>query len=718
MVSRLFGPALIKEPFESFPPPTDRVTHHHSSSFGSSSASSSASGTNYVGRSFTKLKDSSLPNTSKRVSFGSKTMSHGEGRAHSPDGSTGGSSHNGSHTTKTGRKGDPRMHRQVHKSIIPHFTISWLLENGFDSQSFSLLCNRAVSARLHDPNLTLFEALKAGGFDYPDDNNPNHVDGENITLAQRKNQLSRRLRIARRTDNHTKFPVTSATDNQNKFESLVEKQKQSFQMMQQSMELQKQNPGQACAPAPGMKRARSDSQQCVNGASTMQPQQQPSPDSAARKSLLDDDNEDNAQKQPPAQQMMAKFHPNFQPLLVPPAGLHYAQSAPFPNTNSQQLNGYNTMNHPQGGMFYPNPGFQIPNMAPAPQHGGAPVTDGSQMNHAQPQQQPMANPHQGSAPSSNGSNISGVAMRSLTNTAQSAGLSLEQLALALSSTRNLAQIVLGDEDGTSASEQKKKKQKLALQLYQHEVRPVYSRCMLLAGFDSELSSETSKEYLKFAWKAWQKEGRRLRDLLEENDMLVDEAPDFAATEQGQSKEQQRPAKKPKTNDEQGEQGAAHSHSHANHPDKDCHTEDGRHIHRLEKCGHKAILHQPRDGEAHIDFVVGDKVECYEGIATQEGNSKWPSLYPCDKCETEAGSLSDLDLQQQSSENAPKVLDLKELNLDTSEWNVDFVDDTLHGLVRLGEGNRFSESSSHAQQQHLGDNSNIFSPDVDSENLTI
>ena len=646
----------------------------HLSSFRSAANTSNYLTSQSNANSSSAPNDFAPPNSTRRVSFNTNgklhlpplTMSHGEGRTQSPDGSAtsgGANSSGGGHTTKTGRKGDPRMHR-------------------------------SVSARLNDPNMTLFEALKVGGFDYPDDNNPNHLDGEKITLAQRKNQLSRRLRIARRTDVHTKFPVPSPTDNQNKFETLVEKQKQSFQIMQQTMEQQRQNSGQHAATS--LKRARSAPHgQAID---TSNPQQQ-SPDSAARRSLLDDD-EDNAPQQKAAPQMMAKFHPNFQPLLVPPAGLHYAQSAPFPNTNQQQ-NAFN-MNQ-GGGMFFSNPGFQIPNMAPT----GAPTADGNK-NNAQ-------HLSAGSMQSASGNaNISGVAMRSLNNTAQSVGMSLEQLALALSSTRNLAQIVLGNEDEGSASEQKKKKQELALQLYQHEARPVYARCMLLAGFKSEMTSETSKEYLKFSWKAWQKEGRRLRDLLEENDMLVDEAPDFTATDEG-SKE--RPAKKAKTNppeeEEEVDTNGGHSHTHAHsHEHNDCHTEDGRHIHRIEKCGHKAILHQPKDGEAHIDFVVGDKVECYEGVSTREGNSKWPSQYPCDKCETDAADeMSDPD--QPPKENAPKFLDLKAIDLETNEWNVDFVDNTLHGLVRLGEGTSPGNGRSESSQP-----GNPFSLDGDLGSATV
>ena len=69
---------------------------------------------------------------------------------------------------KTGRKGDPRMHR-------------------------------AVAARMENPELSLFEALRIGGFDYAADEDASIMDAEKVTLGQRKNQLSRRLRLARTT---------------------------------------------------------------------------------------------------------------------------------------------------------------------------------------------------------------------------------------------------------------------------------------------------------------------------------------------------------------------------------------------------------------------------------------------------------------------------------------------------------------------------------------
>lgn len=63
-----------------------------------------------------------------------------------------------------GRKGDPRMHR-------------------------------AVSAKMNDPSLSAYQALRMGGFDYAVDDDSSCLPDDNISLAQRKNQLSRRIRL-------------------------------------------------------------------------------------------------------------------------------------------------------------------------------------------------------------------------------------------------------------------------------------------------------------------------------------------------------------------------------------------------------------------------------------------------------------------------------------------------------------------------------------------
>lgn len=79
-----------------------------------------------------------------------------------------------SSNTNLGRRGDARMHR-------------------------------AVAARLEDPSLSLLEALIAGGFSFPQGtdrtgvSDRNVYDSDNVLLCQRKNQLSRRLRLAKKS---------------------------------------------------------------------------------------------------------------------------------------------------------------------------------------------------------------------------------------------------------------------------------------------------------------------------------------------------------------------------------------------------------------------------------------------------------------------------------------------------------------------------------------
>ena len=315
------------------------------------------------------------------------------------------------HTNKAGRKGDPRMHR-------------------------------SVAARLKDPKLSLFEALRQGGFEYPTDDDPLCTDADKVTLGQRKNQLSRRLRLARK--------------NPDKFHFKEEEEEDSVHIK-------------------------------------------------------------------------ARFHPQFQPLIVPPrpATCVTAPAAAAPPAVSVA---------PPAGSILLNP-FQTP--------------------------------------------PSGVAIASLQATALQAGMTLEQLALALQNKRNLAKVL-----------QTAPSQDVALRLYQAECRGLYQKCLVLAGFEvtEDLLSDFCRSASRAEYEAW-------------NDVSDD--PPLEA------------------------RMAAHIHS--------------------KKCGHKAILHHPANGNPHIDFVVGDKVECYEGH-DHHGHAE------------------------------PKLLDLNDVSGD--EWNSDFRnDESLAGLFK-------------------------------------
>jgi len=116
----------------------------------------------------------------------------------------------------------------------------------------------------------------------------------------------------------------------------------------------------------------------------------------------------------------------------------------------------------------------------------------------------------------------------------------------------------------------------------------------------------------------------------------------------------------------------------------------RHVHLLQgKCGHKAILHQPPDGNPHIDFVVNDKVECYHGLKANDG--MWPSAN-CDKESCQEITSKDPAKPQ------PKLFNLNEISMDGDEWVPDFQEDEIMGLFRLsnsGGGATSSSSSSTA-----------------------
>lgn len=245
--------------------------------------------------------------------------------------------------------------------------------------------------------------------------------------------------------------------------------------------------------------------------------------------------------------------------------------------------------------------------------------------------------------------------------------------------------------GGNDDECQKKKHSLALRLHEYETKTLSSRCMLLAGYGHHIAKEGTPTQLRFALEAWQNEGKRLQELLRINsDSTLDDAPLFVAEQQSTQKKND--------NSEIVASPHAHSGGHA------CLLKDGHHVHRLEgKCGHRAILHQPEGGRAHIDFVVGDKIECYGdtqplqsglGRASASGGALWPSQYKCDevKCDNakECADAAGAEKHEHSPEcrntSKAKILDLNNVDLTSKEWTSDVNDDVLMSLFRLGNKN--------------------------------
>jgi hypothetical protein len=520
----------------------------------------------------------------------------------------------GVHVNKSGRKGDPRMHR-------------------------------AVAARLSNPSLSLFEALRAGGFDYSMDDDSQALDADQVTLGQRKNQLSRRIRMARRE--------ASGGDSVSTGER---------------------------------KRSSQD--------------------------LLDDFDEggnNSGDDTLMARVVKAKNHPDYRgPIIVLPARRHNGRPASHSLDETAVVLG-----HDSGALG-------LCGVAPAPpaHHNGFATSTGYV---------PVGGVASGGGYPS--SLPSGVAVASLNSTAQKIGMTLEQLALSLSQCSNLARVLTSFSSDPNDCEDRR--ERLARNLCMTEVRSLYSRCMLLAGFSLEQASDDSPKCIEFAVKAWQQEGQRLEELVRSKNISIspfDNLSSLSGREEeemygtklradserkcdhGETTRQSGEGRQQQQQQQQQQHGAhdaCSSHTHSDHlHDRSFSGEDGRHTHshRLQGCGHKAILHQPADGPAHIDFVVGDKIECYQGLRPPMGPAEhtnlmniWPSQYTCDavSCENPGCAANGASNQHQGEEapNAlPRILDISSLDLDGKEW-ISAVDDTLLSLFKLSDSSPSDDKTS-------------------------
>ena len=529
---------------------------------------------------------------------------------------------------KIGRKGDPRMHI-------------------------------AVAARLADPELSLFDALVLGGFEYRNDNDPNCVDSEKITLGQRKNQLSRRLRLAKKSDGYKADGIVEPIAD----ESITSNRSITGNPKSKDKNPSKQNKRTSSDYLSGNKRGPETSQVLGVG---VQP---------ARRSIKDLEdrisNEQKRQREEPSA-LAAKDHPDFHHIIIPrgAGGLTFAPPSAA-NPNAPRV---------------------LPQAEVAMQeHLRASRLKGGMTNF--PFSNQKTHPSQPSMPPPS---ISNFAIRSLNETAKSAGITLEELALALSTCKNLTRVLSGiSADESTDSDSNRKKHELALRFHECETKTLYSRCMLMSGYGHDEASEGGPHQLRFALEACQREGKRLQELIRNNtEVSCDEAPTLAGEPQCKGPSLANTTKtgqavEIRSNDSR----KLHSHDQSvGQSHVSCSSHAGRHIHRLEgECGHRAVLHHPEGGTPHIDFVVGNKVECFGGVpATSDsvanGQVAWPSQYRCEDlgCPN-ADRCSKTDLEPEGGEaDTPKVFDLNTIDFNGQEWTDDFNDDVLMSFFRLGD----------------------------------
>ena len=488
----------------------------------------------------------------------------------------------------------------------------------------------------------MFDALLAGGFQYSAPEDATAVDHEGVTLGQRKNQLSRRLRMVRKhspgsnqdggSDSHSASEggIGGNTTGSGAALSTNSQQDRRQRLMQQG------------SSGGDSRRNSAGSNKLAARALQMKQEQ------AGIGELSDEDMDtvEQDQQQLNKKPRMARYHPDFAPIFIPPqssvlAGmaapkLSVCTPVPPPNTQAAMMDGSVGM---------------TPSMMAA---------HGAFFSHQQ-----LVNPFSHNRPSS-------VAISSLNHSAQAVGLTLEQLAINLAADSTTIAKILAE---NSTSDAATKKMKLALRLFEMDVKTLYSTSMLRAGYDPRDCQINSPPYQEFAQNAWEREAARLKssgmtwdlslpDLDKQDPGLSEDLEDEHSHSQGQS-----------TNGGDKKR-AAGDHEH-------------RHMHRMDgQCGHKAIIHKPKDGQPHIDFVVGDHVECYHGIEPfgKSADTAWPSLY---KGRDAGGDSCGPELYKDLSDDiqTPKIIELSSINLHDPEWNYDLtgsIDSGIAGLFRLSE----------------------------------
>lgn len=507
----------------------------------------------------------------------------------------------------------------------------------------------------------MFDALIAGGFHYATAEDATAVDHEGVTLGQRKNQLSRRLRMVRKHGPGSggdgggggRGMEGGGSDTQSVMDGSVGLNAtgsgaclstNAQHDLQRLMQQQQQQHGGDDRRLPMATDNNNNNNKLAARALQMKQEQ------SGIGEFSDDDNVDGAEDHAIKKPRIAKFHPDFAPIFVPPQSSVRAAFTPKAAFNTE-----------------PNATQQTPidGTTTATTTMPAAIISAHTTLFSQQLANPFAQPHNHNRPSA-------VAISSLTHSAQAVGLTLEQLAINLAADSTTVAKILAE---NASSDAVTKKVKLALRLFEMDVKTLYSTSMLRAGFDPRDCQVNTLPYQEFAQKAWEREAARLKS----SGMTWEIS--LADLE-----------KQPDLSDDSEDE---HSHSHGSHSHDggkkcaavDC---DSRHIHRIDgQCGHKAIIHKPKQGYAHIDFVVGDKVECYHGIEPFGKNSEtaWPSRYKCREAGAHGhcGSEQFKDLSERVP--IPKIIELSSINLQDPEWNYDVtgsIDGGIAGLFRLGE----------------------------------
>ena len=270
------------------------------------------------------------------------------------------------------------------------------------------------------------------------------------------------------------------------------------------------------------------------------------------------------------------------------------------------------------------------------------------------------------------------ALRMLYSTAISVGMTLHQLSAHISQVPALSKVLSERPDSRT-------KLDLATNLFEIESKALLKKSMILAGFRDEDVREGSRMHVQALNLIYTMHGQQLS-----RDMSISSRNNKNNNNNNYSMPTKSVGQEPKdtSSSMSSSSSSLSSSSLRNGPVKSKgkighHLKSRarhRHVHRRGKCGHKAILHRPPGKPAHIDFVVGGMIECFEGIPPLRGkgeDAEWLSSLFCE--ETVANEALDNDRGQKRIRSRS----LTDLEMEVDEFVMaDSDEDVLDGLLKL------------------------------------
>jgi len=349
--------------------------------------------------------------------------------------------------------------------------------------------NRAVQARLDNPDIPLYHALRDGGFDFPANEDASTMDGDQVTLGQRKNQLLRRLRqIARKKENEAAEGSVSEVSGLGK---------QPFQAAETSSQATQEDQANLLNTKRSYDQAVMGTQDSAVGALGV-----PVPPAAKRVAA-------SQQQQHPAGSSMHTManqsfsnHQALNPMTERPISAQRFESSFGGNTSAladtnHQL--YQHLNHSLGTSALPGTMSLDHNFLPFTQAAASGPTSFPSAAAVPPYLlQSLTQQHQAN-----------------TSAAMHPYLSATAAGAPNQSSSSLTPMPMPPHGGNAADQ----KQLFALQLFQQKVQTLYGQCMLAAGYSADDTIEQSQCFRGFAFVAWKQECERLQGILGNDSFL-------------------------------------------------------------------------------------------------------------------------------------------------------------------------------------------------------